>query len=384
MNQDIRVLHICKNIPIPGFPENNIILQQIEAQNESGMLTKIFYPREIIPSILKYMGGRAQAIININDNFISEGFNISCINYIRLPTSYLEWILSSKLNFYLNKSLANTIKKFSPQIIHAHYIFPDALIAHAISKRYKIPYVISIREGDYFNFNKNRNNIQLARKTIEQSSKIIGITPNLLRAKFLHNSKEIVYNFIHNDFFSPVEKFSEKKKNHITIIAKGIKRKNIDWVVQYVSNHKDSTSLSVIGSGKVIQKLKNKFYSYNNIEFLGKISRPEVIKQLDKSEIFALPSNNETFGMVYAEAAARGNIVVGLEGTGLSGINCKSFYFAKNEQDFISLMDEITNYSFEKKLELSKLSRESAILFSKDIYIDKIRQIYNDVITMSS
>lgn len=167
-------------------------------------------------------------------------------------------------------------------------------------------------------------------------------------------------------------------------MQKELKEKNIDWVVQYVSNHKDSTSLSVIGSGKVIQKLKNKFYSYNNIEFLGKISRPEVIKQLDKSEIFALPSNNETFGMVYAEAAARGNIVVGLEGTGLSGINCKSFYFAKNEQDFISLMDEITNYSFEKKLELSKLSRESAILFSKDIYIDKIRQIYNDVITMSS
>ena len=56
------------------------------------------------------------------------------------------------------------------------------------------------------------------------------------------------------------------------------------------------------------------------MKFTGYLPNDEVIKNMRESDIFILPSENETFGMVYLEAMASGCITVCLKNDGIDGI----------------------------------------------------------------
>ena len=53
---------------------------------------------------------------------------------------------------------------------------------------------------------------------------------------------------------------------------------------------------------------------------LGRISRDEVVKQMDSHTIFVMISRAETFGLVYLEAMARGCITIASRDEGFDGI----------------------------------------------------------------
>lgn len=111
----------------------------------------------------------------------------------------------------------------------------------------------------------------------------------------------------------------EKKwQNHdkIKVLTCGqfIKRKNIDKVIRACEKF-ENIELTVIGSGKQkLEKLSDK------VKFLGQIPHEQVLEKMRESDIFILPSKNETFGMVYLEAMASGCITVCRAKDGIDGI----------------------------------------------------------------
>ena len=95
-----------------------------------------------------------------------------------------------------------------------------------------------------------------------------------------------------------------------------IKRKNIDKLIKACDNI-ENIELTVIGGGREFENLKK---IGKKTIFKGKLSKSEVIDEMRKSDIFVLPSINETFGLVYTEAMASGCITVGTINDGISGI----------------------------------------------------------------
>lgn len=99
-----------------------------------------------------------------------------------------------------------------------------------------------------------------------------------------------------------------------------IKRKNIDKLILAMDGLKDF-ELTVIGDGKEIKRLKNIRDSIDgNVKFTGRLPQDNVLEEMSKSDIFILPSVNESFGMVYLEAMASGCITVCSENDGIDGI----------------------------------------------------------------
>lgn len=374
---NIKVLHICKNIPIPDFSENDVIIEQIKLQESNGIDVCVVYPKEAIPKLFSFMGGRIRAITKLEGSYVYSGVEVLTFSYLRLPLPLFEWMYAGIRLPFFNKLFYQCQSVFSPNLIHAHYIFPDGIIARELSRLLNIPYVITLREGDYKNINKNSYNYALAKKVVSDAETVIGVTDNLLRANLPYPKTVIVNNFIHDDFYKKLSSNITKKKNHIVTIAKGIPRKNLDWVVHYASE-RDEVTLDVIGIGGTIDKLKTQFSECENINFLGHLGRNEIIDILDKSQIFALPSYGETFGLVYAEAAARGNVVVGLKGTGLYGIDSDSFLFAESYSDFVKIIDRILAYPDEITLKLAEKSRATSLRFSKATYLDKMELLYTE------
>lgn len=108
-------------------------------------------------------------------------------------------------------------------------------------------------------------------------------------------------------------------KDSIKVItcANLIKRKNIDKLILAI-NELDGFSLKIIGNGPELLKLRK--IASDKIEFLGRLDNEAVLKQMQDSDIFVLPSVKETFGMVYLEAMLSGCIVVCTKEDGIDGI----------------------------------------------------------------
>lgn len=103
----------------------------------------------------------------------------------------------------------------------------------------------------------------------------------------------------------------------ILTCANLIKRKNIDKLILAMKNLEEF-ELTVIGDGKELKKLKK--MASGNVQFLGRLPNKKVLEEMQNTDIFILPSVNETFGMVYLEAMASGCITVCTKGDGIDGI----------------------------------------------------------------
>lgn len=139
-----------------------------------------------------------------------------------------------------------------------------------------------------------------------------------------------------------------------------IKRKNVDKVIRECENL--DVDLTIIGDGKELSRLKK---LSTKPKFLGWIEHDKVLEEMRRADIFALPSINETFGMVYLEAMASGCITVCTENDGAAGIiqNGENGYFWKDGiiKEIIDAQDKqrILNNSY--KTILNYTSKNAAI-----------------------
>lgn len=115
---------------------------------------------------------------------------------------------------------------------------------------------------------------------------------------------------------SPFKNINPEKVKVLTC-ANLILRKNIDKLIYAVKDLK-GFELTVIGDGPQLESLKK--IEAQNVKFLGRLPRESVLHEMQKHDIFILPSLNETFGMVYLEAMASGCITVCTKNDGIDGI----------------------------------------------------------------
>ena len=83
--------------------------------------------------------------------------------------------------------------------------------------------------------------------------------------------------------------------------------------------------------------------------------------------IFVLPSKNETFGMVYMEALAHGNIVLCTKNSGVDGIiqNYKNGFLIKpNKKGIYDTLKKILSFNSKQFSEISKNAIATAKMFS--------------------
>ena len=315
----MKVLHICQNF-------NNVLFTRLfDVVNSLGINQTVFYP---------FIEG--------------EGNHHSTNNDIRVVAK--KSVLPIFRHFFLFRALFNcynlwrSIRINDFDVIHCHTLFNDGVIGLILSILYKKKLVITIRQSDVNIYNKKiwlRPYISIFKY---KTSNFISMSPSIKKC-FSKIQSQVVGNGISNEFLSSPLTSSKKKKNKVELIYIGrlIKRKNIDSVINLVEKY--NYNLKVIGSpphkSRWSDNILSKINNLSNIEYFPHKSSKEIIKHLDQSDIFILPSFRETFGIVYLEAMARGIPVVYVKGTAIDNLFKKDVGGVLNSLDSAHINDTL-------------------------------------------
>ena len=250
------------------------------------------------------------------------------------------------INYFLPfiGNIKNKIKtEFTPDIVIAH--MPSGVI---FANKLQLPFVAGVHVSDLEVLTNPIYSIYFKpelEKAYKNATKI-ACRSNVLKQKFLklypeyENKTFVCYSGI--DFEPTKRSWQPSDEIKVLTCANLIKRKNVDLVIKECENL--NVELRIIGDGKELKNLKK---LSSKPVFLGYLPHTKVLEEMKKADIFALPSINETFGMVYLEAMASGCITVCRKDDGVSGIikNGENGYFWED-----GIIEKIINSENQNKI----------------------------------
>ncbi len=162
-----------------------------------------------------------------------------------------------------------------------------------------------------------------------------------------------------------VNKNFERGVSHFIFVGSLILRKHPRALLKAVSSVYNDAPFCVtyVGDGAEAELIKedcSRMNANEKVILTGRIPRSETIKYLDKSEVFTMISDHETFGLVYLEAMARGCITIASRGGGIDGIIIDGENgFLCNPGDVEDLKNTITRIKCLTPAQLSEISNKA-------------------------
>lgn len=372
----MKVLFIAKNIPRPGKQGNKIIITIAEKLSVFCDIS-VLRPREKVPFWLK-RHPKYSDLVGLKV-WETGNFKITTYPYINIPLRKARYWLLFCLSPFGKKYIENN--KF--HLTHAHYLFPDGLLAYKIFKKYKIPFVITFRSHDkqYLELISKNNPDYLKAKKILWAARQILVTNGGYKA-FIESkfgmTCDIMPHGIEAEVFDNKGKQQKQDEINILSVADTLSTKNVDWVINAFKAYggEKKTKLRLIGDVCTRKDIIELSANDKRIELLGKLPREEVLQHMKESDIFALPSSKETFGLVYLEAAAKRNAIIGFKGEGVWGVfeEDKELLFCENYPLFETQMHNLIENS-SRRTELAQHALEKA----KQMTWENIQMQYKDV-----
>lgn len=281
-------------------------------------------------------------------------------------------------------------------VIHAFFGVPCGVLAMRLGKKYKIPYIVSLRGADVPGYSERFSSLYNL------------LTPFIIRVwknahSVIANSqglKELALKTI-PDFTIPViqngvdtDEFQAKasesfEQNPFTIlcVSRLTPRKGIRFLIEsltYMTEVPDA-QLVIAGEGdekEALVELTKTFGLEERVSFLGRISHEELSAIYQSAHVFCLPSQNEGMSNTLLEALASGLPLVATVTGGTEELVRESengFYIEKSNPNDIA--EKLTVLA--KNRELCKYfgtkSRESSLKRNWNAVAKEYRLVYENM-----
>ena len=269
------------------------------------------------------------------------GFHVNFSNYLHLPGRLP---LLHRYRFWFNamqmaSQALRVIERHNLQfdIVHGQSIYPAALVAHIIASRRKVPFVITLRDHlchlDALFARADRALRFRYRKMFEQVDAVFVHGPSLLAdvQKIIPAEKKVPIHMATNGVdFEGIDRIlsSLQSNNHrfdgqIVSVGNLFRFKGIHENLHALKRLQDKNirawHYTIVGDGpyrKELEKLTVALGLQEKVSFKGKQPFEKTIRLISEADIFSLPSWEEPFGNVYAEAAMCRKPAIGCLGQG--------------------------------------------------------------------
>lgn len=254
---------------------------------------------------------------------LKYGFNTISVskNPILVLRSYISYLRNSIYSYIAFRRLLSVCEKFHPDLIHSNTSVNS--IGYLVAKKLQIPHIWHLREyGDldfgfkvpflYNKLNQNKNFSICITKGIAKHMKCLN-RPN----------SRVIYNGILSEV--ELNQKSLIKKEYFLYAGRIEKAKGlIDLIEAYniynIRKNGDSLPLKIVGGigeadySEIVAQRINQYKLTDKICMVGEVS--DIKSYFEKAKAVIVPSYNEGFGRVAAEAMSLGTLVIGRDTAG--------------------------------------------------------------------
>ncbi|MDW4440328.1 glycosyltransferase family 4 protein [Staphylococcus saprophyticus] len=258
---------------------------------------------------------------------------------------------------YIEKNISLNHEKL---LIHAHSMTNDGLLAYKIFKKYHIPYILTIRNTDINFTMKYKKHLKFVYANVVIGAKSL-VFPNysyknkmkeifrgnkeiLDKLKHAHIIPNGVDEFWHNNYSQDYKEINIEDEINILFVGRIYRQKNLHRVIEAIellNKQKFNLKYNVVGNiidKEYFEKLKRS----NVFNYLGVKNKEEVLSIMKENELFIMPSENETFGLVYVEAISQNLPILFTENEGIDQYFPENKYgVAVNAYDVNSIQEGI-------------------------------------------
>ena len=328
-------------------------------------------------------------ILHINSNFLyskiyynqlenmSKEFNHTIFNPIKKNNKtkvYSKYnvfkpMIITKLDSLLTYNRLNKcfeyIKKnldlYTFDLIHAHTLSNDGLLARKLNKKYGTPYLVTVRNTDinftlkykihlkkaYRDIIKNASQIIFPNKVYE--SKLIELLGYEEVSNIVKDKSLVIPNGVDEFWHDNRGTIKKLQKDSVKLIYVGriYQQKNLENVLRaikvYEKNNKLKVRFTIIGpvlDFNYFNKLRKKY----KFDYIKELSKEDIRLQMSKHDIFIMPSRNETFGLVYIEALSQFLPIIYTKNEGVYNYFKEgTFGYSSDPDDINSIMESLNN-----------------------------------------
>lgn len=239
----------------------------------------------------------------------------------------------------LSSMIYRVVNLYKLDLLHAHYAIPYAYAAFTAKQMLKeegkdVPLITTLHGTDITLVGQHPSYKHAVEFSINQSDTITSVSESLKKdtLQFFNIKKEIqvITNFIDNSEFTnnsvcERKQFAEDDEKILIHVSNLRPVKRIQEVLEIFKNvnKKISSKLIIIGEGPDMEKV-NQFLEEHpelikKIRLLGKVNNLYRVLQL--SDVFLLPSEQESFGLAALEAMAAETPVISSNAGGIPEVN---------------------------------------------------------------
>lgn len=264
---------------------------------------------------------------------------------------------------------------------------------------YDIPFVITSHGPDIIGYNESNRYHIYANKAAEYCKKIIAVSnknkEKLEKIYSKYKNKIIIVPNGYNPNIFYREKYTkedllkflniEKKYNKIVCFAGRLSyNKGIDILLKSAKIYEKEDVLTIIaGYGSEYDKLKKikDDLELKNVIFVGEQNHENLRKIYNASDVCAVPSREEAFGLVALEAIACGTPVIATKHGGMTHFVTKEVGILVDRENELQLAQGINKILNEEIVFNKDVLQNYAIEnYSQDKLIDKLINVYEEAI----
>ncbi len=294
----------------------------------------------------------------------------------------------------LASKMVEVIEFANLDLLHVHYAIPHAASAYLASQMVenrKIKFITTLHGTDITLIGPNPSFIKIAKFSIEESSGVTAVSEYLRKETVdifnIRNPIKVIHNFIPDDFMNISANQNLRSQCCgpdefiLTHVSNFRPLKRVHDLIPMVERLKGKFKfkLLMVGDGperSTVERLCNEKDLCDSILFLGK--QENVADILSITDVFILPSENESFGLAALEAMACGVPCVTSNAGGLKEVNRHGQTgFVCEVGDNEAFANSIALLLEDKSLR-QKFSKKAREISSQEYRADKIVPQYVD------
>ncbi len=310
-----------------------------------------------------------------------------------------EWNLNRWIRKYILHFEKYRLRHGLPDIMIVQSSIWAGAVAARLKKIYRIPYILVEHRGRF------TEHLELSEEYFEDwylnylksafaNAERIVCVSEALKNKISSISNipaadiSIIPNLIDTDFFIPSGRVRELQP-FVFLSAGFLDRvKGFDILLgafaKFLERNEGEFFLRIAGRGKD-QKLLRKYAAdlgiSDRVTFIGKVSRERIRDEMQRSNVFVLPSRFESFGVVLIEALATACPIIATRSGGPSSIVSDSNGFlvdVENEDELSNAMERI--YLCYPNFNPEVIRNEAVDKYSREVVCEKYRNLIRETL----